>query len=149
VTTQNVALTASSAGSNLALNKSFTASRYESSQYAPSKAGDGDAATFWWSDDHGDDESREWIGVDLGSTYRVGKVEIAWQGTYWAKEYRLYTSMDAKEWKEVYSTSRAQSGTNSVTFSARDARYVKLECRKTGSGQSNGYGVAELRVFAP
>lgn len=149
VTTADVALTSSSsaAGNNLASGKTFWATRYESSSYHPSKAGDDSLSTFWWSDNNGDDRDTERLTVDLGSRYRVKTVEIAWYGDYWAREYRVYTSTDNSSWSQVYSTSYASKGTNTITFSARDARYVRVECRRTGTGRNNGYGIAELRVF--
>ncbi len=147
-TTVNVQLTPQPAGGdNLALGKTFTASRYESADYAPGKAGDGSTSTFWWSKRDGGASDTEWLKVDLGSRTSVSKVEVAWYGDYWAKEFRVYVSTDDRNWTEVYSTTSAPKGTTTITFSARDARYVRVECRKTGTGRNNGYGIAELRVF--
>jgi len=147
-TTVNVALMPSaSGGTNLALNKTFTASRYESSSYAPAKAGDGSESTYWWSKKDGGASDTEWLTVDLGAQYSVSKAEVAWYGDYWAKEFRIYVSTDNRNWTQVYSTTSAPKGTSTVTFSARNARYLKVECRRTGTGRNNGYGIAELRVF--
>ncbi len=148
--TVNVALSPSSTGgggTNLALGKTFTASRYVSSTYAPAKAGDGDTATYWWSKRDGGASDTEWLTVDLASSFSVRTVEIAWYGDYWAKEFRVHVSTDNRNWTQVYSTSSAAKGTSTITFSARNARYVKVECRRTGTGRNNGYGIAELRVF--
>jgi len=146
-TTANVALQASSAGTNLLLNKTFTASRYESSSYTPAKASDGLTTTWWWSDNTGSAYSTEWLTGDMGSRNTISKVEIAWNGSYYAREFRVYASTDGSSWSQVYSTTSGVAGTSVVTFTARDARYVKVECRRTGSGRSNGYGIAELRAF--
>ncbi|MEN6431058.1 MAG: discoidin domain-containing protein, partial [Coriobacteriales bacterium] len=145
--TQNVALVAGTGGTNLALGKSFTASHYESSAYAPGKAGDGSDSTFWWSNNTGGASTTEWLRVDLGTTYKIKETDIAWYGDYWAKEFRVYTSLNGSTWNQVYSTTTAPKGTSVVTFTARDARYVKVECRRTGTGRSTGYGIAELKVF--
>lgn len=147
--TLNAALTPTSTGggSNLALGKTFTASRYESSSYVPAKAGDGSESTYWWSKRDGWASDTEWLTVDLASRYSVSRVEVAWYGDYWAKEFRVYVSTDNRNWTQVYSTTSAVKGTTTVTFSARDARYVRVECRRTGTGRNNGYGIAELRVF--
>jgi hypothetical protein len=142
-TTQNVAL----AKTNLALGKSFSASRYESSTYSPGKAGDGSLTSYWWSDNNGGKDQTDWLTVDLGTTFKVNSVEIAWYDTLWAVEYRVYTSKDNKTYSEAYKTTAGTSGTSVITFTARDARYVKVECRKTGTRANNGYGIAELRVF--
>ncbi|MDH4140562.1 MAG: discoidin domain-containing protein, partial [Coriobacteriia bacterium] len=148
VSTKDVALTPTpSGGDNIALGKSFIASRYESSSYSASKAGDGNTSTFWWSDNNGDYDDREWLQVDLASTYSVSSVEIVWRGDYWAREYRIYTSTDNRNWSTAYETSSGSSGTNTISLSPRDARYVRVECRRTGTGRDNGYGIAELRAF--
>lgn len=145
--TANVSLQATGTGTNLLLNRSFSASRYENSTYAPGKAGDGSDSTWWWSDDRGYRTRTEWLRGDIGSRTSVSRVEVVWYGSYYASEFRVYTSTDGSSWTQVYSTTSGGAGTSVVTFSARDARYIKLECRRTGSGSSNGYGVAELRAF--
>ncbi len=145
-TTQNVAL-ASAGTTNLALGKTFNATDWENSTYAPDKAGDGSTSTFWWSDNRGYYRAAESIWVDLASQYRVGKVEIVWYGNYWARDYKVYVSRDNRAWDRVYETSSGSSGTKTITFSGRDARYVKVECRRAGSSGNTGYGMAELRVF--
>ncbi|MGB4593730.1 MAG: discoidin domain-containing protein [Coriobacteriia bacterium] len=145
---KNVSLVAgTSSGTNLALGKTFTASRYESSSYTPAKAGDGSETTLWWSNDTGGSGTTEWLRVDLGSSMTISKTDIAWYGDYWAKEFRVYASTNGYSWTQVYATSSGVAGTSNVTFTARSARYVKVECRKTGTGRGNGYGIAELRVF--
>ncbi|MDP2182611.1 MAG: discoidin domain-containing protein, partial [Actinomycetota bacterium] len=146
-TTANVALTTSASGGNLALGKTFTASRFESSTYAPNKAGDGDSATYWWSRRDGKKDDTEWLRVDLGSSLSVSSAEIQWFGDYFAKEFRVHTSTDGSTWVKVYETSSGSSGTKTVTFSSRMARYVRVECRRTGNDRDTGYGIAELRVF--
>ncbi len=85
--------------------------------------------------------------MDLDSTYRVSKVEIEWYGWLWARDFRVQVSRDGWNWSEVYRTERGERGTSAVSFSARDARYVRVECRRTGTERDNGYGIAELRVF--
>lgn len=145
---KNVSLSAgTSGGTNLALGKTFTASRYENSTYTPAKAGDDSETSYWWSNDTGGSTTIEWLRVDLGSSMSIDQTDIVWYGDYYAKEFRVYTSTNGYTWTQVYSTTTGVSGTSTVTFTARSARYVKIECRKTGTGRSNGYGIAELRVF--
>ena len=145
--TANVSLQATGSGTNLLLNRSFTASRYENSTYAPGKAGDGSDSTWWWSDNRGGSSNTEWLRGDIGSRMSVSRAEVVWYGSYYAREFRVYTSTDGSSWTQVYSTTSGGAGASVITFNARDARYIKLECRRTGSGNSNGYGVAELRAF--
>jgi len=59
----------------------------------------------------------------------------------------VYTSLNGSTWTQVYSTTTASKGHVCGDLHARDARYVKVECRRTGTGRSTGYGIAELRVF--
>jgi len=149
-TTKDVALTPVTTpqpGGNLALGKRFSATDTEGWSYSPDRAGDGDLDTYWWSDNNGNDDDRERLWVDLESTYQVSKVEIAWYGSLWARDFRVQVSRDGRDWSEVYRTERGEQGTSIVSFSARDARYVRVECRRTGTGRDNGYGIAELRVF--
>lgn len=146
-TTANVSLQPSGGGgTNLLLNKSFSASRYESATYAPGKAGDGNTGTWWWSDDRGGSSMTEWLRGDMGSRNRISRIEIAWYGAYYAKDFRVYVSTDGSSWTQVYSNFAGAGGTTNITFSARDVRYVKVECRRT-SGSNTGYGIAELRAF--
>lgn len=132
---------------NYALNKAFTASHYESYSYVPSKAGDGSTSTWWWSNHSGYASSSEWLKVDLGTAQTIDTVEIAWYDGCWAKDYRIYVSTDNTNWTQVYSTSYATSGgVKTHTFTAKSARYVRVDCRAT-SGSNTGYAIAELRVF--
>ncbi|GAB4276342.1 MAG: hypothetical protein Kow0056_06670 [Coriobacteriia bacterium] len=145
-TTLNVTLTPLPAGAgNLALGKQFWATRYEGSN-VPGNAGDGSTSTYWWSNEDGRHDDDERLLVDLGSRYRVSKVEIVWDGYYYARRFRVEVSADGDHWSRVYETDWGSSGTSTVTFSARDARYVRIECRET-NGQDHGYRIAELRVF--
>lgn len=131
---------------NLALNKTFSASRYASSYYLPGKAGDGSTSSYWWSQQYGSSYATEWLQVDLGSSKSVSKAVVTWYGSLWASEYRVYASLDGSSWTQLYSTSSGTSAKQTVTFTSRSARYIRVECRRTGSG-SNGYGISELEVY--
>jgi len=134
-------------GANLAAGKVFAASRYVSSTYAPAKAGDSDAATRWWSNTRGASTAIDYLQVDLGATTSVSKFEVEWFGNYWARDYRIYTSTNGSTWTQVYTTTNGVAGTNTVSVTSSDVRYVKIECRRTGTGYSIGYGISELRVY--
>lgn len=137
----------SSGSADLAAGKVFTASRYAASAYAPSMAGDSNPSTFWWSNTRGSSTAVEYLEVDLGSATSVTRVEVDWSGSLWAREYRVYTSANGSSWTQVYSTTNGVSGSAVVSISSTSARYVRLECRRTGTGRSNGYGVSALRVY--
>lgn len=126
--------------SNLALNKSTSASRQESG-YDGAKAVDGSTSSRWWARS----TSSQWLRVDLGTTTSVGKVVIHWHN-YYARDYSIQVSTDGSNWTTVKSVSGGSSGTTTQTFTARSARYVRINC--TRSNDSNGYSINELEVYA-
>ena len=145
-TTKNVALTPESAGVNLAVGRTFSASRYESSSYHPSKAGDGSTSTFWWSNDHGDDDDSEWIWVDLGAYYDVSRVEIVWYGSLWAEEYDVHVYQH-RRWRRVAQEEDGDPGNERPHVLPADDPLCPRSCERTGTHDDNGYGIAELRVY--
>lgn len=126
--------------SNLALNKSVTASGYEGSSYQPSYACDGSTSTRWWKRS----TSTQWLRVDLGSNMNVSKVVLNWH-SYYAREYRVQVSTDGSNWTTVYSTTSGTSGSRTITFTSRTARYVRAYCTKAYS--DNGYSIYEFEVY--
>jgi hypothetical protein len=131
---------------NLALSKVFTASRTYSTTYAASRAGDNNLTTYWRSGSLSSSTQIEWLTVDLASLVSVSKAEVVWASSRHATEFRVYVSTNNTTWTQVFATTTGTGGTSTVTFAATSARYVKVECRRASSS-SNGYGVAELRVF--
>lgn len=104
---------------NLALNKTATAS---SSFNSPSLAIDGDLGSRW---SVAAATNNEWYKVDLGKIESVGRVDIKWEGAY-ASEYTLQVSTDNINFTNVYSTTTSTGGDVSHSFTAVDARYVKI-----------------------
>src|SRR5207302_1521945 len=91
VVTATAAATATTGGTNLALNRPVTAS---SALQAATGAVDGNAGTRWESTQGVDPQ---WIFVDLGATFSVNKVVLTWE-TAAAKSYQIQTSTDAATW---------------------------------------------------
>lgn len=129
------------ASSNLALNKSATATRAESG-YAASLAVDGNAATRWWAKS----TSTQSLTVDLGATRKVGKVNIRWH-SYYATGYEVRVSTNNSTWTKVAGTTTGNGGLAEWSFAARDARYVQIYSTRAAS--YNGYSIFEVEVFAP
>lgn len=125
---------------NLALNKTASASRQESG-YDASRAFDGSASSRWWARS----TSTQWLRVDLGTTTSVSKVTINWH-SYYAREYSVQVSTNGSTWTTVKLVSSASGGTVTQTFTARDARYVRINCTRAAS--YNGYSINELEVYA-
>lgn len=129
---------------NLALNKTASASRAESG-YAASKAVDGDAASRWWA--KGSTATTvQWLKVDLGAIKKVGKVALRWH-SYYAKKYEIQVSTNNSTWTTVFSNNFGAGGMETRTFTARDARYIRIYCQEASS--TNGFAIYELEAYAP
>ncbi|MFD5074293.1 discoidin domain-containing protein [Streptomyces sp. NPDC058371] len=130
-----------SAGTDLALHKTATASTEDSSNSA-AKATDGDAGSRWSSAFEDD----QWIQVDLGSVVSFDRVDLTWEQAY-AKTFVVQVSSDGSAWTDTGTVDNGavplpfNSGAASlqtVDFTARTARYVRLNCgaRATSWGTS-------------
>ncbi len=104
---------------NLALNKTASAS---SSFNDPQLSVDGNLGTRW---SLAAATANEWYKVDLGRVERIGRIDIKWEGAY-ASEYALQVSTDNVTFTTVFSTNSSPGGDVSHTFTAVDARYVKI-----------------------
>ena len=87
--------------------------------------------------------SDEWLKVDLGQRYRVSKVVIKWH-SYYAREYDVLVSTDNSNWTRVRDENSGDGGTETITFSARDARYIRIDCKER---RESGYSIYELEVY--
>ena len=76
----------------------------------------------------------------------VDRVEVNWEAAY-ASSYRIQTSTDGTTYSDAANASRAGAGLEVTTFSARNARYVRLIADTRGTV----YGVSfwDFRVFGP
>jgi len=124
---------------NLAKNKSASASGSEGGSYQASYAVDGNASSRWYVRSY----NQEWLKVDLAQTQRISKVVIKWHSEY-AREYEVQVSTNNSTWTRVVNDTNGNGGTDTVTFSARDARYVRVLCNRR---QNNGYSIYELEVY--
>jgi len=124
---------------NLARNKPVAVSSTQSGLPAEN-AVDGDINTRWgsdWSDP-------QWIYVDLGSVLPVSRVVLVWEAAY-GKSYKIQVSTDAQNWTDVYSTTTGDGGTDDITFSSTNARYVRMYGTERGTGY--GYSLWEFEVY--
>ncbi len=129
------------AGQNIALNKTGTALSVEGSGFEAGKAFDGNATTRWASVEYSDPQ---WIYVDLGASYNVGRVNLSWEDAY-AKSYRIEVSTDKTNWTTVYSTTSGNGATDDITFNSASGRYVRMY--GTQRGTSYGYSLYEFEVY--
>lgn len=105
---------------NVAKNKTATASSNSSTAY---RSNDGDISTRWSSAV----ADNEWWKVDLGTSQSISKVVIKWEGAY-ATSYTIQTSADDVTFTNAYTTTTGDGGTDTLTFAARNARYVRVVC---------------------
>ncbi|WP_405017942.1 glycosyl hydrolase family 8 [Kitasatospora sp. NBC_00070] len=131
---------ANAAPGNLALNKPVTVSSTESSGYAAAKAVDGSGTTRWASAEGVDNQ---WIRVDLGAGTSVNRVVLSWEAAY-AKAYRVELSDDGSSWRQVYSTSTGDGGTDDLTVSGT-GRYLRVY--GTARGTAYGYSLFEVEAY--
>ncbi len=124
---------------NLALDKPASSSDDEGSSYGASRAVDGDGSTRWYVRSY----RTEWLKVDLGSRQRISQVVINWH-SYYAREYDVEVSIDNRNWTRVYRNERGDGGSDTVNFSSREARYVRIECNRR---DESGYSIYELEVY--
>src|SRR5258708_1113820 len=116
------AATASAAG-NLALGRPATASSVEAgTTFTAANAVDGVATTRWGSSDPA--MNPEWIYVDLGAAFAIGRVVLNWEAAY-AKSYQMQTSNDTASWTTIYSTTTGAGGVENLTV-AGSGRYVRM-----------------------
>ena len=128
------------AGQNLAKGKTVTASSIENDNMKAANAVDGNEGTRWassWNED-------EWITVDLGATYSVSSVFLNWEGAY-ASQYKIQTSTNGNSWTTVKNVTDGKGGKETVTFTATNARYVRMQGVKRALPY--GYSLWEFEVY--
>ncbi|UAB92621.1 discoidin domain-containing protein [Dactylosporangium vinaceum] len=127
---------------NVALNRTATASSSESASLGPAKAVDGSGSSRW-SSEHGVDP--QWIQIDLGATTQICQVSLSWQRSY-AKAYRVEVSADGVNgWTPIYSTTTGAGGTETLNVSG-SGRFIRLY--GTARATQYGYSLFEFSVFS-
>lgn len=122
---------------DLALNRTATASSQDNDSDGPQNAVDGNAGTRW-SSAYEDDQ---WIQVDLGSSASFDTVDILWEQAY-ALDYKVQTSDDGATWDDAQSVSNATPlgdyADQTESFAPQTARYLRIQCggRATQWGDS-------------
>ncbi len=128
---------------NLALEKPATASSVENETYAAGRAVDGDDQTFWSSSS---DNYKQWLQVDLGTTYQVNKVIINWANGKFATALDVLVSDDGQTWNTAFTTNTNTDTVKNVIEGLNGiGRYVRIQGRGRGGGDR--YRVYELEVY--
>ena len=132
----------SSGETNVALNKSATASSAYSTSYAASKANDGNTSTRWCAADG--TFPTTWT-VDLGAQHDLTGTELnVYPSDTW--KYTIAVSSDNTNFTKVVdktsNTTRSEQFTDSF---AASGRYVKITF--TGSEEYNWASISEIKVY--
>jgi hypothetical protein len=126
-------------GPNVALGKPVTASSIENEAYAPQNAVDGGTSTRWSSAF----ADRQWIAVDLGSTYNIYRVVLNWETAY-ASLYHLQISNDGVTWNTFREMSKGSAGVDDLGVTAI-GRYVRMLAYSRGTPW--GVSLWEFEVY--
>src|SRR5258708_7800020 len=126
---------------NVALNKTATASSIENGGTTANLAVDGNAGTRWSSAA----SDPQWLQVDLGSTQSICHVTLTWEAAY-GKSYTIQTSPDAATWTTIFTTTTGDGGTDDLTGLTGSGRYLRMN----GTVRGTGYGSSlwEFAVYA-
>ena len=148
-----VALSGSGVGSttNVAAGRAATASSQVNSAQPASAVTDGDTSTYWESANHA---FPQWVQVDLGQTYAVGKVVVHLPpATAWATRTQTFAvqgSTDGSSFgtlvgSAAYTFDPATGNVVTITVPSGSARYVRLNVT-ANSGWPAGQA-SELEVY--
>lgn len=96
--------------------------------------------SVWISDGAGEQS----VTVDLGGISRIDCAKLYWANENYATVYRIDVSDDGETWRTVASDHSGKGGTETVTFDATDACFVRLVCT-AASGEN--YQLSELEVY--
>ena len=105
---------------NLALGRPVTVSSTEVAQFPGSAAVDGNPTTRW-SSGYSDPQ---WISIDLGSSPSIRRLVLNWETAY-TKSYQVQMSDDGARWRDIYSTTTANGGINTL-FVDGTGRFLRV-----------------------
>lgn len=112
----------------------------------PSNATDGLNNADCWHPNGGDASKRnydEWIYVDLGAEYDIGRIILKWKDA--ARAYRIEVSGNASDWKPIYSKMNDYALNKNIPIHAK-GRYVRVYCIAPWDF-SSGFGISEIEVY--
>ena len=124
---------------NLALNKTATASSTENASFPASAAVDGNTGTRWSSAF----SDPQWLEVDLGSSQAICQVTLNWETAY-ATAFQIQTSADGTNWTTIYSTTTGTGGTQTLNVTGT-GRYIRMY--GTARATQYGYSLWEFQVL--
>jgi hypothetical protein len=128
---------------NLAEGRAVTASSVltkDGTTYRAELAVDGNPSTRWSSEF----SEPQWLAVDLGAPQTISRITLLWEAAF-AKAYSIEFSLDGQTWQEVYTTSKGGGNLETLRFTPKSARWVRLNATK----RATDYGISlfELGVY--
>ena len=133
---------------NLALNKTATASGYTASNEAPGKAVDGITSTKWCTTNYG----LQWLRIDLGKTGTITEIiishaEMGGEGSSLnTQAYRVEVSNDGQNWQEILRVENNSSGLTEDAVPVTQGRYVRLLIDEPTQGGDSAARIYEVEV---
>ncbi|GAA4255900.1 discoidin domain-containing protein [Dactylosporangium darangshiense] len=116
-----------------------TASSSENASFTAPMAFDGNTGTRWSSAF----SDPQWVQVDLGGNHTLSQVVLNWEAAY-ATAFQIQTSTNGTTWTNVYSTTGATGGQQSIPVTGT-ARYVRMN--GTQRATQWGYSLWEFQVY--
>ena len=125
---------------NVALNKTATASSTENGSFPASAAVDGNTGTRWSSAF----SDPQWLEVDLGSSQTICQVGLDWETAY-AKAFQIQVSTDNTNWTTIYSTTAGTGGNQTLSVTGT-GRYIRMY--GTTRATQYGYSLWEFQAYS-
>ncbi|KJJ85205.1 protein containing Coagulation factor 5/8 type [Candidatus Omnitrophus magneticus] len=105
---------------------------------------DGDMLTRWSSNYENEEE---WIYFDLDQERIVSNIIVRWERAY-AKKYKIFVSMDAEDWQEVFFEQNGQGGDAEAFFPPVKCRYLKIMSVEKAEADW-GISIWEVEIYGP
>ena len=127
---------------NLALNKTVSASSFIAAGYEPYRIVDGNTTSSRWASAY---SGNQWIRVDLGANYNINRVKLTWEAAY-ATAYQIQISTNGNNWTTLHSVTGNNALINDQTGLTGMGRYVRIYGTQKALPQW-GFSLFELEVY--
>lgn len=87
---------------------------------------------------------QQYVYIDLGVPSTIDKVVLHWLDTNYAVQYDIQISDDAKNWTTIHRQNAGQGGVETISFTPKTAKYVRLLCRQS---RGDCYMLSEMEVY--
>jgi F5/8 type C domain len=106
---------------------------------------DGKASSRWSTSTR--QQPGQFLQIDMLKNQRIDGIVLDSQGNPfdYPRGYTVHVSNDAVQWGEAIATGVGTQAVTNIQFSARSARYIRIE--QTGSDSNHWWSVHELTVY--